>query len=133
MELKEQINKDFIAAFKEGVDGRDKKNFLGVLKGEIQTAESKKNFKGDETVLGIVKKMEKSLKENGDDDSLRELTYIEGYLPTLMSEEEIGIHINAMIAGGATNIGMIMKQFNSDPNLQADNKIVSKIAKELLN
>jgi hypothetical protein len=38
-----------------------------------------------------------------------------------------------MIAGGATNIGMIMKQFNSDPNLQADNKIVSKIAKELLN
>ena len=132
MELKEQISKDFIAAFKEGVEGRDKKNFLGVLKGEIQTAESKKNFKGDETVLGIVKKMEKSLKENGDEDSLRELTYIEGYLPTLMSEEQVGTLINAMVAGGANNIGMIMKQFNENYKGQVDNKMVSQIAKEIL-
>ena len=57
----------------------EKKNFLGVLKGEIQLAESRDNFKGEDTVLSIVRKMEKSLNEHiknrNDEQAKVELIY----------------------------------------------------------
>ena len=42
MSLKEQINADFLAAYKN--KEMAKKNFLGVLKGSIQTKEGKHFF-----------------------------------------------------------------------------------------
>ena len=130
MTLQEKINVDFMTAFK--AKNMSKKNFLGLLKGEIQSNSSKKDFKGEESVLAIVKKMEKSLKEVGDEDSLRELTYLEDYLPQLMSEEEIRGIVMELIEGGANNIGVIMGEFNKEYAGQADNKIVSQIVRELV-
>ncbi len=130
MELQTQINKDFMTAFKE--KDMDKKNFLGVIKGEIQTAQGKGIEPTDENVLSIIKKMEKSLKQTNTEDSKRELTYIEGYLPQLMSEDQIRDIVEGYIQGGAGNIGQIMGYFNKTHKGQADNKLVSQIARELL-
>ena len=58
MTLKEQINADFMFAFKN--KEMEKKNFLGVVKGEIQNEEGRSGIASDDVVLGILKKMEKS-------------------------------------------------------------------------
>jgi uncharacterized protein YqeY len=128
--LKEQINADFMAAFK--AKDMDKKNFLGVVKGEIQTEEGRTGLANDETVLAILKKMEKSLKQTNTEESLRELTYIEGYLPKLMSEDTIREKVRLIIIeNGASNMGMLMGMFNKQNAGQAfDNKVVSTIIKE---
>lgn len=131
--LKEQINTDFMTAFKTGA--KDKKNFLGVLKGEIQLAESKPGFAGDVTVLGIVKKMEKSLNEavvNGDESATTELGYLAPYLPKMMERSEVENIVKTLIVNGANNVGMIMKEFNSTYQGKADNKVVKDVALELL-
>jgi uncharacterized protein YqeY len=130
MTLKEQISKDFITAFK--AKEMEKKNFLGLIKGEIQTSEGRGIVSTDENVLTILKKVEKSLKQTNTDESLKELEYIKGYLPTMMSEELIRVTIQGMINNGANNIGQIMGGFNTQFKGKADNKLVSQIIKELL-
>ena len=129
--LKDQINKDYMTAFKE----RDtvKKNLLSVIKGEIQTQEknSKVENLSDEEVIKILNKFAKNLKENirlvNDPKSVNELTIVESYLPKLLSTEEIQSKIDALVASGVKNIGMIMKEFS---NLPVDKKVVSELAKK---
>lgn len=130
MTLKEQISKDFMTAFK--AKEMEKKNFLGVIKGEIQTAEGRGTESTDENVMSILKKVEKSLKQTNTDESKVELTYIEGYLPQLMSEEDIRKIVMTLVKGGASNIGQVMGMFNKNYKGKADNKIVSQVAKELV-
>ena len=133
MTIKEQINADFMTAFKAGAEGRDKKNFLSVLKGDIQLAESKEGYNGEETVLGIVNKMKKSLESFTTEDSERELSYLEPYLPQLMSEVEIREAVQLIIINtGEKNMGKVMGSFNVEYKGKADNKIVSRIVKEEL-
>jgi uncharacterized protein YqeY len=128
--LKEQINTDFMTAFK--AKDMEKKNFLGVVKGEIQTEEGRTGTANDEVVLAILKKMEKSLKQTNTEESLRELTYIEGYLPKLMSEDVIREKVKAIISENeGSNMGFLMGMFNKQNAGQAfDNKVVSNIIKE---
>jgi len=128
--LKEQINTDFMTAFK--AKDMEKKNFLGVVKGEIQTEEGRTGIANDEVVLAILKKMEKSLKQTNTEESLRELTYIEGYLPKLMSEDVIREKVKAIISENeGSNMGFLMGMFNKQNAGQAfDNKLVSNIIKE---
>ena len=61
--LKDQINKDYMTAFKD----RDtvKKNLLSVIKGEIQTQEKNQGIDNmsDDEVTKILNKMAKSLRE----------------------------------------------------------------------
>jgi uncharacterized protein YqeY len=130
MTLKERINADFMLAFKN--KDMSKKNFLGVIKGEIQTEEGRTGVATDEVVLGILKKMEKSLTQTNTPESLKELEYIKPYLPQLMSREQVISLIKEMINNGHDNMGKIMKQFNTEYSGKADNKIVSEVAKELL-
>jgi uncharacterized protein YqeY len=130
MTLKEKIDADFIAAFK--AKETEKKNFLGVIKGEIQTASGRADYKGEDTVLAIVKKMEKSLNEINTESSKLELSYLAPYLPTLMSEEEVRSIVSKLIVDGKSNLGLIMKEFSTTYKGLADNKIVSQITKELL-
>ena len=131
MILKEQINKDFMEAFKS--KNMDKKNFLGVIKGEINTLEGRGIESNDDNVLGVLKKVSKSLKQTNTEDSLRELTYLDDYLPKLMSEELIRVTVQGLINNGADNIGKIMGTFNKQFPGKADNQLVSKISRELLN
>ena len=128
MNLKEKINADFITAFK--AKEMEKKNFLGLLKGEIQNEEGRGTTTTDETVMVILRKMEKSLKQTNTEESMGELKYLEPYLPQLMSEDQIRVIVLAYKAAGLTNVGQIMGQFNKEHKGLADNKLVSNIVAE---
>ena len=141
MTIKEQISADFMVAYKS--QDMEKKNFLGVLKGAIQTQEGKNIQSTDENVLKVIKSLEKginetieSLKKEGSDTSTqeKELSYLKPYLPTLMSEDEIRSIVNEIIARAPVkNIGVLMGTFNKENQGKAfDNKIVSNIIKEAI-
>jgi uncharacterized protein YqeY len=128
--LKEKINQEFMIAFK--AKDMNKKNFLGVIKGEIQNAELRGISPTDENVLNILKKMEKSLIQTNTKESLEELEYIKPYLPQMMSEGLIREKVLTYKKSGITNLGQIMGEFNKHYKGQVDNKMVSEIAKEIL-
>ena len=129
--LKEKINSDFMIAFKN--KEMDKKNFLGLIKGEIQLQEGRGVESTDENVLVILKKLEKSLNQNGDENSKKELEYLSTYMPKMMSEDEIRNIIINLKEEGLNNLGQIMGEFNKNFKGKADNKLVSQVAKEVLN
>ncbi len=147
MTLKEQINTDFITAYK--AKDMTKKNFLGVLKGAIQTQESqlvgsKLVESTDENLLKIVKKFEKNLHEIIEakkklntpvDDTLLELSYLQPYLPVLMGENEIRSVVKEMLSREniTKNQGVLMGTFNKEQKGKSfDNKAVGKIIQEEL-
>ena len=133
MTLKEQINADFMTAFK----GKNAiaKGILSVVKGEIQTIEKNvgSDNLSDAEVTKILAKTVKSLKEtitlSNDEKSKLELLVIEGYLPTQMSKEEVTTKVTELVNSGITQIGAIMKEFATLP---ADKKMVSESIKELI-
>jgi uncharacterized protein YqeY len=130
MTIKERINADFIEAFK--AKDMAKKTFLGILKGEIQNEEGRGTVSTDESVLTIIKKMEKSLKTTNTPESLVELEYIKPYLPILMGEDKIREVLTNYKNNGITNMGQMMGEFNKSFKGMADNKLVSEIVKEIL-
>jgi uncharacterized protein YqeY len=129
--LKERISEDFMTAFK--AKDMNKKNFLGVIKGEIQNAELRGISPTDENVMGILRKMEKSLLQTNTSESLGELEYIKPYLPVMMSESLCREKVAMMIGSGLTNVGQIMGEFNKHYKGLVDNKMLSNILKEALN
>jgi uncharacterized protein YqeY len=131
--LKEQINKDYMTAFKN----KDvvSKNLLSVIKGEIQTLEKNTNVENlsDEEVTKILNKSVKSLKEmvlSGSVQSKIELTILESYLPKQMTREEVTQKVTELLNSGITQLGSIMKEFSTLP---VDKKMVSEVVKELIN
>ena len=129
MELIKKINADFMTAYKE--KKMDKKNFLGVIKGDVKNKFG--DNASDSDVLAIVKKMEKSLKEVGTEEANQELSYLEPYLPKMMSNEETKNILDEFIKTQENvNIGSIMKHFNQNYKGLVDNKIVQVLAKEVI-
>ena len=128
--LKERINQEFMEAFK--AKDMDKKNFFGVIKGEIQNAELRGISPTDDNVLDILKKMEKSLLQIGTTEALLELENIKPYLPVMMSRERITEIIMNYKLNGLTGIGQMMNEFNKTFKGMADNKLVSEVIKENL-
>jgi len=123
MLLKQRINADFMEALKN--KQTDKKNFLGVIRGEIQNEEFRALGIGDDaTVLNILRKIEKSLKQTNTAESLAELEYIKPYLPAEMTEADIVAKITELKANGASNIAEVMRAFATLP---ADRKLVSEV------
>ena len=137
MTLKEKINKDYIEAFKS--KNTLAKNLLSVIKGEIQTIEKNTGVENlsDEDVIKILNKTVKSLKETltsvTESEKViyvqTELSIVDSYLPTQLSVEEIQSKIDALVASGVKNLGMIMKEFNSLP---VDKKVVSELVKKAI-
>lgn len=142
MTLKERINADFMEAYKS--KDMEKKNFLGVLKGAIQTQEGKQIESTDENVLKVIKAFEKGINETiesktkiGEDVSqqLTEKKYLEVYMPALMSEDEIRGVVKEFLSrdGVNKNQGFLMGLFNKEQKGKGfDNKTVSKIISEEL-
>ena len=128
--LKERINADFMSAFKN--KETEKKNFLGVVKGEIQNEEGRSGSATDEVVVAILRKMEKSLTQTNTPDSLKELEYIKPYLPVQMGPDRIREIVSNYKLNGLVNVGQIMGEFNKNFKGQADNKVVLEIVKEVL-
>lgn len=129
--LKEKINQDFMVAFK--AKDMNKKNFLGVIKGEIQNAELRGISPTDENVLNILKKMEKSLLQTNTPESLAELEYVKPYLPKMMERGEIKTILVRFNENGISDMGRMMGEFNKDYKGKADNKVVAEVIKEILN
>jgi uncharacterized protein YqeY len=139
--IKEQINNDYITAFKS--KNTVTKNILSVVKGEIQTIKKNTGVDNlsDEEVLKILTKTSKSLNETikalspidgkGEDlvQACAELAIVQCYLPKQMSKEEVTEKVTEIVNSGVTNIGLIMKEFATLP---VDKKLVSEIAKSLL-
>ena len=133
MTLKEQINADFMTAFK----GKNAiaKSILSVIKGEIQTIEKNvgSDNLSDAEVIKILTKTVKSLKEtitlSNDEKSKLELSVVEVYLPKQMSKEEVTNKVTELVNSGITQIGSIMKEFATLP---ADKKMVSEAIKEIV-
>jgi uncharacterized protein YqeY len=133
MNLKEQISKDYMTAFKE--KNVVAKNLLSVVKGEIQTIEKNTGVDclSDAEVIKILNKTAKSLKEviatSGDAESVTQLEMVEALLPAAMTREDVVVKVSALVASGITNVGGIMKEFAT---LQVDRKVVSEVIKEVL-
>src|ERR1035437_5373108 len=141
MTLKEQINANYIKAFKS--KNSLEKNLLSVVKGEIQTIEKNIGSENlsDVEVIKILNKTVKNLNEtiidlvkaSGSEDKITsvksEIDIIQVYLPREMSREEITQMVGGLMMSGVTNIGLIMKEFVT---LKADRKIVSEVIKELM-
>jgi len=139
MILKEQVNANYIKAFKS--KNTIEKNLLSVVKGEIQTVEKNTGVENlsDEDVIKILNKTAKSLSEtitalgSENSESLAnvrlELDIIKEYLPKEMSREEVIKIINELLSKNITNIGAIMKEFST---VQVDKKMVSDVIKELM-
>ena len=137
MTLKEQINRDYLAAFKS--KNVVLKNLLSTIKGEIQNIEKILMTESlcDSEIIRVLIKYSKNIKENlshlTEGDALikakYELSIVEGYLPKQMSNDEIQSKVNELIKSGASNLGQIMKEFS---NASADKKVVSEIAKKSL-
>lgn len=126
--MKERINKDFMSAFKSG--DRDRKNFLGLIKGEIQAEEKRGN--GNVDVDAILKKMEKSLKATNDEEAQKQLVILQEYLPQMMDEKTIHNIISGYKANDLNNLGQMMGVFNKEFKGKADNNLVSAVIKEIL-
>lgn len=129
MTLKQQIQKDYLDAFKS--KNVIVKNLLSVIKGEIQTIEKNTGTVdlSDEDIIKILNKTAKSLKEmvnSGSETATVELQIIENYLPKQMTKEEIEIKISELLSNGVNNLGQIMKEFST---LAADKKLVSEVFK----
>jgi uncharacterized protein YqeY len=139
--IKEQINKDYMTAFK--AKNTVAKNLLSVVKGEIQTQEKNTGVENmsDEDVLKILTKTAKSLNETikslspvdgkGEDlvQACAELAIVQSYLPKQMSKDEVTQKVTELVNSGVTQIGSIMKEFASLP---ADKKMVSEVIKEIV-
>jgi uncharacterized protein YqeY len=72
--LEQRINDDFMTAMKSRKTKL--KTLLGVIKGEIQNECGRGIEITDEVVVGILRKMEKSLKITNTEESLSELKFI---------------------------------------------------------
>jgi len=130
MTIKERINADFIEAFK--AKDMDRKNFLGLLKSEIQNEEMRPNVvSNDGNTLTILRRLEKSLKQTDNEQSLTELEYLKPYLPQLMDEAQIREIISGYKNSGFTNAGQIMGLFSKEYKGLADMKLVSTIIAEV--
>ncbi len=135
MALIEKMNEDFMAAYKSG--DMEKKNFLGLLRGEIT-----KNTKtpDDKEVIAkcksMVKKNDESMAKMSElgievVSSLteKELQVLNEYIPAQMSESDIDAKVSEAVAAGAVNIGQIMGAFKG---LDADMRLVKEKAEAAL-
>jgi len=126
--LKEKISADYMSAFK--AKNTVAKNLLSVIKGEIQTIEKNQNIDNlsDEEVTKILNKTVKSLKETNASfpsaQTAEELFIVESYLPKQMSEDEITVKVQELIAENDLNIAEVMREFATYP---ADRKLVAEV------
>jgi len=150
MSRKEQIQKDFVQAFKEKNEA--KKAALSAVKAKITEAEKVKsgNQVGDNEVLKIVAASIKQRKQSIDafnqggrhdlaDKEQQEIDVLQEYLPKQMTREEITTAAREIIQtmpGVETNpralIGKTMGAFGKKYVGQADMKTVKEVVEKLI-
>lgn len=134
MNLKQQIDNDIKDAMKS--QSIIKRDALRFIKSEISRAEGGLKTYEDKEIISLIKKAIENLRTINKPESLEEISILEAYLPTQLSEEKIREIIKIIItetgASSAKEMGKVMGKFNLLYAGQADGKIVSQIVKETL-
>ena len=142
--VKQKLRDELTAAMKSG----DKLRTM-VLRGvlaEVSRFEVEKDARreADEAAIVQILKREKARREEtlefarkGNrqdlvDQNEAELKIIEGYLPAGVSEDEVRATVKEAIAGGAKNIGALMKALRDKFGARLDGKLASDIVKQEL-
>ncbi len=148
MSLREQIDKSIKEAMLE--KKKDELQALRSIKSMILLASTKEGGTGDiseDEEMAILKKAAKqrrdSIKvyeEQGREDLANEekteLSVIEKFLPSMMSEEDVLALVDSVIndlgASGMGDMGKVMPESIKRAKGQADNQLISKIVREKL-
>lgn len=146
MSIKEQINSDFLSAYKAHEELRV--SVLRMIKSSIQNAEiAKKAELTDSEIISVLKKEIKQRKDSieaykdaGREDSAtsekKEMDLISAYLPSQMSEEETRKIAEEIIseqgAAGMQDMGKVIGIIMQKHGDSVDGGMVSKTVKELL-
>lgn len=109
---------------------------LRVIKAEISREEAGLKDYKDEDVIRVIKKAIKNLEIINTMESRREITILEKYIPSQLSESEIQSFLQILIqetgALSVKDMGKTIAAFNAKFPGQADGKIVSEIVKRML-
>lgn len=130
MTIQERIKKDMVNAMKN--KETDKVSFLRFLMGEF-TRGDKKNIDDDESISILKKTLANSQQMNND----FEVSILEGYLPTMFSDEEIKTIVETIIKDNSftsmKDMGKVMVELKNHPkSAQIDNKIANRFVREML-
>ena len=147
MTIQEQINSDIKEAMK--VKNTDKLAALRAVKSAIMLEATKDGatMVADEVSLKLIAKLVKQRKDSATifieqdrkdlaDDEMRQLVYLEGYLPTQMGEAEVRKVVKEVIldlgASSPSDMGKCMGPLMNRLNGKADGSLISSIVKEEL-
>lgn len=132
MSIKETIYKDLTDSMKS--KDQVQKNFLKVLKGEIQNKELTGIPSTDENVLIILRKMEKSLTQINNTESEMELAILRKYIPSMPDakwlKEKI-IECKSSIDLEKNIPSQVMKSLNAKYPGKIDNKMAMVLISEI--
>lgn len=131
MTIQEKIKKDMVDAMKN--KEADKVSFLRFLMGEFTRGYDK--VIDDDKSMSILKKTLANSKEMNNEF---EVSILEGYLPTMFSDEEIKTIVETIIKDNSfasmKDIGKVMVELKNHPKAaQIDNKIANRFVREFLN
>lgn len=130
MTIQERIKKDMVNAMKN--KETDKVSFLRFLMGEF-TRGYKKNIDDDESISILKKTLANSQEMNNE----FEVSILEGYLPTMFSDEEIKTIVETIIKDNSftsmKDMGKVMVELKNHPkSAQIDKKIANRFVREIL-
>ena len=143
--MKNRLNDDLKSAMKSKDTLR--LSVIRLVKKYIQELETSVSHTGDATDVEIMKIINKLVKQGKDsaeqyksagrmelyDEEMLQVAVLEEYLPKQMSEDEISVEIDKVMAEtGSTNMGVLMKELNSRLAGRADGKTISRILKTKL-
>ena len=131
MTIQERIKKDMVNAMKN--KEADKVSFLRFLMGEFTRGDYK--VIDDDKSISILKKTLANSKEMNNEF---EVSILEGYLPTMFSDDEIKTIVETIIKDNSftsmKDMGKVMVELKNHPkSAQIDNKIANRFVREFLN
>lgn len=140
MSVKEQVQKDRIAAMKSG--DSDRKAVLDYILGELQKAEKDPSAaaKGDRSIAIIqayVKSLKDFIQQHGvarPEEATRyqnEINILMDYLPRQLSDDEIRAEIKGLLEAGVTAKGLIMGELKKKHGAALDGRRAAELAGEM--
>lgn len=109
-------------------------NLLGVLIGELDRLPTRSTPTADDIYKQIVKlyNTAKEMSQYGNEKSAMELEYLQEFIKSQLTEEELRKVIEQYHNEGINNIGVMMRQLNTFYRGQFDGKLANQIIKEIL-
>lgn len=110
-------------------------SLLGVVLGELDRLPIPRGQEpSEDQIYAVIKKLYEAAKEMREmsPEADQEYIYLKDFIKKQLSEADIRFEIEDLMLSKNCNIGMIMKHFKEWYPGQYDGKLVSKIAKEVL-